>query len=335
MMSYAFQSLKSGDFVRCGTEDFENVRELMAAILYTGIMPLLKQGLRRDYTPHTEELTCPRGKIDITASLRNLAQRKQKLICNHDDFSENILINKILKTTIILLLRTKLSSKRACELRRLLPAFHHIKEIPVAEVFHNKFPRTSNRNYNTLLQVCKFVLNGLLQSPDKGDVIMRDFLDSQSLARLYEKFILKYFAYHHPKLNSRSEYIDWALDCERVPLLPRMLSDITLSCMQRTLIIDAKFYGNNISTHFNSPTLHSANLYQLYAYLDNYQRNNPDLLVEGMLLYARTSQNNLPDFTIPMKMGNIYIKTLNLNQDFSLISQQLNDIAATLYTGRN
>lgn len=52
--------------------------------------------------------------------------------------------------------------------------------------------------------------------------------------------------------------------------------------------------------------------------------------VSGMLLYAKTTDEIQPNNKYQMSGNNIYIKTLDLNLDFSLIKKQLLDIAELL-----
>jgi hypothetical protein len=46
-----------------------------------------------------------------------------------------------------------------------------------------------------------------------------------------------------------------------------MTTDVTLWSAKRTILIDAKYYKEALQSHYGSRTVHSANLYQLMAYL--------------------------------------------------------------------
>ena len=48
--------------------------------------------------------------------------------------------------------------------------------------------------------------------------------------------------------------------------------------------------------------------------------------VAGMLLYAKTDEQLVPDNTFQMSGNTISVKTLDLNQEFIHISKQLDDI---------
>ena len=148
------------------------------------------------------------------------------------------------------------------------------------------------------------------------------------MSRLYEKRILEYYAKECPHVKATASQIPWALDDGIGTYLPVMQSDITLTQGNRVLIIDAKYYTHTMQTQFDVHTLHSANLYQIFTYVKNRDKDFGDEphQVSGMLLYARTDEMIQPDNTYQMSGNQISVKTLDLNQEFSVIAKQLNEI---------
>ena len=55
MLSYAFQTLKQETYEDVAVESFDEMYNLLAAILAKGIGMQLKQGLYREYISHQEE----------------------------------------------------------------------------------------------------------------------------------------------------------------------------------------------------------------------------------------------------------------------------------------
>ena len=108
-----------------------------------------------------------------------------------------------------------------------------------------------------------------------------------------------------------------------------MQSDVMLSYEEKTLIIDAKYYSHTTQEQFGKHTIHSNNLYQIFAYVKNkeYSLTGTNHKVSGMLLYARTDEPIQPDSLYLMSGNKIVVKTLDLNVDFSEIRSQLNQIA--------
>jgi 5-methylcytosine-specific restriction enzyme subunit McrC len=94
-----------------------------------------------------------------------------------------------------------------------------------------------------------------------------------------------------------------------------------------TLIIDAKYYSKTMQQRSDDHkrTLHSNNLYQMFTYVKNYDKNHTGN-VSGMLLYAKTEEIITPDADFIIDGNKISAKTLDLNVPFSLIAKRLDDI---------
>ena len=105
MLAYAFQVLNEQGYKDVATEEFENVAELCAAILTKGISIQLKRGLNREYIEQKEKLSTLRGRVDISESLKTMSLMKGQLVCSYDEFSVNSYMNRIIKSTVLLLLR--------------------------------------------------------------------------------------------------------------------------------------------------------------------------------------------------------------------------------------
>ena len=109
---------------------------------------------------------------------------------------------------------------------------------------------------------------------------------------------------------------------------PGLDTDITLTYGHQVLNIDAKYYRRTIQTNYGVQTLHSGNLYQIFTYVKNKeaQLSGTGCKVSGMLLYAKTNEELVPDNVYQMSGNQISVKTLDLNQEFSEIEKQLKQI---------
>ena len=292
MLSYAFQVLSEQGYKNIETEQFDNVAELCAAILSKGVSLQLKRGLGREYIETTESLSSVRGRIEISESIKTRSLLKRQLICSYDDFSENSYMNRIIKTTMQLLLHSDITKARKKELRKLLVYFGNVDLLDVHTINWKIQYNRNNQTYRMLISVCYLVIKGLLQTNTDGTTRLMDFLDEQRMCRLYEKFILEYYRKEFPKLTVNASQIPWALDDGINDMLPVMQTDIMLSQANKVLIIDAKYYGHTTQTQYDIHTLHSANLYQIFTYVKNKEAElaNVPHEVSGMLLYARTDE---------------------------------------------
>ena len=95
---------------------------------------------------------------------------------------------------------------------------------------------------------------------------------------------------------------------------------------EKILIIDAKYYGQTMQKQFDKYSLHSGNVYQIFTYVKNQDKDNTGN-VAGILLYAKTDEDITPDCMFNMGGNQIGVKTLDLNKDFPLIAAQLDKLA--------
>ena len=334
MLAYAFSVLNKSEYRALATEDFDNAAELCAAILERGVSLQLKRGLGQEYVSRSEARSSLRGKIEVTESVKSQAILRRQLVCSYDEFSVDTTMNRIIKATVALLVRSDISKARKKSLKKLMVFFAAVRDIDLHTVDWNMRYDRNNRTYRMLMAVCWLVVKGLLQTQSDGSVRMMDFFDEQRMSRLYEKFILEYYRREHPQLRASASFIDWALDDGMSDGLPAMRSDITLSARGRVLIIDAKYYTSTMQTYYEKKTVKSGNLYQIFAYVKNKQaaleRAGDGTEVSGMLLYAATDEEVQPDATYRMSGNRISATTLDLDRPFEEIRAQLDGIADTL-----
>ena len=325
MLSYAFQVLNEQGYKSVATEHFENVADLCAAILIKGLSKQLKRGLMKDYIPKREPLTALRGKMEISETLKTNSIIKRQVVCSYDEFSENAYMNRIIKTTMLRLMVADVDKSRKKEMKKLLVFLGNVEPLPIYSINWNLHYDRNNQTYRMLVSVCYLVLKGLLQTQSDGTTRLMDFLDEQRMHRLYEKFILEYYRKEHPELTVGAPQIPWQLDDDFSDMLPVMRSDIVLEKDDNILIIDAKYYAHTTQQRFDKATVHSANLYQIFTYVKNKQEELKDrqVTVSGMLLYAKTDEQIVPDNTYQMSGNQISVKTLDLNCGFDEIREQL------------
>lgn len=329
MLTYAFRVLRQSNYEDIASEEFDYIEDLFAEILAAGIGQQLKQGLYREYITDAESISGMRGKLDIHGTIGNRIQHRKKLFCEFDDFSVNNRFNQILKTTAVILLRQpNVKPKRRAALKKVLLFFDEVDVVlPAAIRWDALHFQRNNQSYQMLIGICYFVLTGLLLTTESGQYKLAEFLDEQRMSRLFEKFVLEYYRYHYPQLKAAASWIPWNLDAGEDKFLPKMHTDIMLQNGDRVLIIDTKFYARTMKEWSDSDKrkLYSEHLYQIFAYVKNKDVGNSGK-VEGMVLYAKTQEQVVPDCVYVMGGNKISAKTLDLNMRFSDIEIQLNNI---------
>ena len=326
MLTYAFQVLNQESYKSISVEFFKNTAEMFTAILCKGIESQLKRYLNRDYVVKTEALSSLRGSIRVTESINQMSFLNKKLVCSFDDFSNDSYMNRILKSTMHLLLKADISIEQKKSLKSLLPYFAEIRKIDIYRINWKFHFNQNNQTYRMLMGICYLTIKGLLQTQDNGKIKLMDFIDEQRLCRLYEKFILGYYQKHFSHLNPRTNYIEWDAQGE-TEYLPAMKTDITLEdkSQKKVLIIDTKYYGRTMQNQFGKNSYHSGNMYQIHSYVSNKKATYVGK-VSGLLLYAKTDEEVTPNQKFTISGNQFAVQTLDLNVDFSDIEKQLNDI---------
>ena len=340
MLTYAFNILEQKEYKRCSTESFSNIENLLSNMILIGLGSLVKRGLYKSYITKDGSLRYVRGKIDLAQSIKKQSLVQHKLYCIYDEFSEDNIKNQIIKSTINVILGLDGVEKDTKKgLKNLLFYFKNVSDIKLKTInWRFNFDR-SHKIYEMLIGICYLISKSLIQKNNGGQQSFMDFEDNQNMHKLYEKFILKYYQKHYPKLKAKAQEIKWAmpdtndvaLDQDRIKLndvaLPRMLSDVVLESDNKILIIDAKYYSKSTNIHFDKRTLISGHIYQIFTYVQNLQEHNKDKEVMGLILYANDSEDQNLNYTYTLCGNKICAKTLNLNCDFMQIKETLNLIA--------
>lgn len=329
MLSYAFQELRRNNYEEIAKEEFEQIFDLFSEILYKGISQQLKQGLYREYIERHDNLTALKGRLDINRSIRNKRQCKNLLSCEYDELSEDNNFNQILKSCVLRLINnSNVAQKRRVQLKKLLPFFSNVRTIDLGTVKWNLLSyHRNNQTYKMLMNICYFIVDGTLMTTEKGVYRMATFSE-EKMSRLFERFVLEYYLYHHREFNANSDSIKWditELEGAIIDFLPRMITDITLKKGSQILIIDTKFYTKMTQELYGKHTIHSSNMYQIYSYVKNRDITQSGK-VAGLLLYAKAEGGVVPDLDVVISDNRFLVKTLDLSQEFSEIRCQLDSI---------
>ena len=326
MLAYAFQELRQNNYSEIEGEAFDDIYDLFAAILARGISYQLKQGLYREYVAKNEWMQTVRGKINVNGTIGQRMRNSQRIACDYDELSENNIYNQILLTTISILIRhSDVKKAKKAKLKQLMLFFQSVQPVDIHIIRWNtlRFDR-NNKTYRMLIYICYFILSEWLLTTEEGKYKMREFSDNH-MDRLFEKFVLEYYKKHHPATKAKAAQIGWNVveEATDMSVLPIMKTDILLSCGERTLIIDTKYYTNIMREYYGKEKLREAHLNQINTYVTQYDRDH-HYNVDGMLLYAKTKEDMGDDKQIALKDGyTLYIRTLDLNIDFESIKKRL------------
>ena len=328
LLCYAWNRLVEGDLVDISGVDTTELADLFATVLIGGTNHLIRRGLDQDYEALEGELSCIRGRIDMTVTARRMLTSHGRAYCLYDDPNVNTLPNRILKSTLHHLEGVpSLDGELRKKLRVLYRRLRGVDDIALTKLVFRKVQLHSNNRFDRfLLNICELVQASYLIDERTGTYKFRDFLrDERRMAKVFQDFVFNFYRIEREDLSVKKERIYWAASSETDPhlhLLPTMETDISLRDEGRTIIIDTKYYQETLQTYYGSESFHSAHLYQLFAYLKNLEpRGGNDAVAEGILLYPTVSRSLKEMYH--MQGHRMRISTVDLNQDWKAIHSEL------------
>jgi 5-methylcytosine-specific restriction enzyme subunit McrC len=329
LLCYAWNKLEEKERVNVSIEDKTELLDLFAKILINATKILLKRGIDKNYIDHTEELIGIKGKLQISLTLKRNLLFKQRTICVYDDFSADILLNRILVSTIYKLIRIDGLDK---QLKSDLISLHKMMSgISNVEITNSLFTQIrynrNNRFYEFIMNVCHLINESIFPSEHQGQYIFSDFTrDDNKMNRLFEAFIRNFYKIEQSKFTIvKEETIKWKFDKTdsiSYQYLPIMKTDISLENGDEKIIIDAKYYAETLAVNYDKEKIKAGNLYQIFSYLLNQEDNSQKTLcATGILLYP-TIENEY-NFNFKYKNHSVQIRTINLNSNWKNISSRL------------
>ena len=345
MLLYAWDLVELEGLFDPDWEDAPDLGELLTLILVGLVNRQVRRGLRGDYVDKSEDLKTVRGRIDFERTLSDLLVYKGQLHCEYQEYSINVPRNQIIATTLQRQSRHGFQgsrSDRVSDLKsgvdQLVRTMDEIDRIGLdLSLFANEIRKLSpnEREYKLMLLVCEMLYRPRMPLEGDADVArsLEDWL-KDSKHRIYEEFVANFYRIKLPRnewVVSPQSTLRWnekARLNEEATRLPTMRPDIVVThrASGKIVVIDTKWYSSVVTDRFDKLTVHSSNLYQMYAYMasQDYKGGNYRSST-GILLYAQTKKDDV-DFRTEIDAHPFRVYTLNLYQDWKKIEKDLMEL---------
>jgi 5-methylcytosine-specific restriction enzyme subunit McrC len=331
LLCYAWNRLDERDFVEVDALPRQDLPNLLARILINGVKRLLRQGIDRIYVACTQDSQNPRGKIDITDSLKRGLLPRNTVACVVDELSRDVLQNRIIRTTLHRLASTAEIDLGLChDLRVLEKQLGDVSLVPLrAEHFARVQLHRNNAFYRFLLHVCELAFFALLADERHGEYRFKDFVrDEVRMRKIFQEFVYNFFRIEQKHFSVSSERLNWDtsyVDAGALAFLPDMITDVCLSTSSRKIVIECKFSHEVLRENWGKLSARSEHLYQLFAYLKHLERRGgANEHCDGLLLYPTVTHP--VDFVFDTQGHTVRVVTLNLREAWNAIRAQLLDL---------
>lgn len=326
MLCYAWNRVISKDITNLNGIKCENLYDLLGLALYNSVSKLIKKGIYKQYILVNEEVSSLKGKINFRESLKKNSFRNGRSYCEFDEFSDNIVHNQIIKSTIYNLLKSNIVCKDIKD--RLIKIYRYFEHIDLIQINKKHIDQAkvhkNNRHYKLSLEICKLIYNDMIIDETDGSISF-NFTEEEKMAYLFEEFVRNFYKIHLMNSKVCREDIRWNVEGIEMDLLPKMQTDITIKTNNEIIIMDTKYYKNTLAKNMGKDKYHSINMYQMFSYLKNAESKGKEYKNSiGILLYPQVDKEL--DNVYKFESHQLKICTVNLNDDWENIHNRLLDI---------
>ncbi|MBC5995276.1 5-methylcytosine-specific restriction endonuclease system specificity protein McrC [Romboutsia ilealis] len=328
MLLYTWDSVQYIGTEKINKVEGNNLYELLASVLIKDISKLVKKGIYKEYKFNYEETPSLKGKINFDDSLKRSSFIKGRACCYFDEFTEDIIYNKILKATLYNILKsTNISNIIKYDAMKVYKYFSNVTTSKLTKKdFYFIDTHKNNVHYKLSLDICRLIYENMMIDESSGKVTFKDFCkDEKKMVYVFERFVRNFYKTHLKGCSVTRENIRWDAAGDEIDLLPIMQTDITIKNKNTIVIMDTKFYRNTLATNMNREKIYSSNLYQIFSYLKNAEAKGGAYLNSiGILLYPQVDR--ILDNIYDIQGHKIKVCSINLNTDWKEIHKRLIDI---------
>jgi 5-methylcytosine-specific restriction enzyme subunit McrC len=308
--------------------EISSLPNLFAHVLSEAVSHQLRRGLYRDYQPKEESGPRIRGQLQVGPSVGRMLFRQGLAQCVFDEFSPDTLHNRIIKTTLLRLLREGgLEEKIGLRVRLLLPRLGEVSELDLRRRHFSEVRlHRNNREYGLLLDICRFIYEEAMPTPHgEHDMTFRAFAGDwfKRKGRLFQNFVSRFYELRAADAGWEVQKSGTTFQHPMKPATPtegaylqRLEADVYVKHLSgRKVLIECKFYGKPFASKPKRRTesddelsdedfgaepeapgrkISNEHLLQLGAYMDGLSRKKEGPQgVEGLLLYVQPDEQPL------------------------------------------
>jgi len=302
--------------------------EFFIGIFVDELLLRFKREINRGYNEYLENQTFIKGKIDFIETVKKNSFRKHLHYVRYDNFSENILLNRIFKTVIKRLIIITKSDSNKIKLKQASIWLEDVDEILLtSEVWQAvKFNRQNNK-YELCFNMAKLIYSNYSPNMNEGNNNTLSFL--VPVNRLFELYLFKVFDGNYKDIEVRYQgpikYLAHNTESKCFQLHP----DITfIDQGQVQYILDAKY--KDVSSYSNKLNISQADIYQMLAYSVKYRCENIALLYPKIMLNDDINASSLVEELEIDNYGHI-IKIKIIQADLEISPEKLADELSQMF----
>ena len=241
------------------------------------IKKIIRAGLKSQYVDKQENLNFLKGKIVNSLNIKHNHSNKARFYCAFDEFSDNMVYNQLIKSTLLKLNRI---SKSHFNRTNILQLLHHFDPVKESSDFISDFRKVSGNNrlflnYQQAIGWSEvFLMNKSFTNFSGNSKNMAILFPMERIFEDYVGYLMKTYANGHEiKTQDKSYYL---VSNHKSKNKFRLKPDIvaTNEVNQEQVIFDTKWKLLDETKENKNYNISQADMYQLYAYGKKYDLKN-------------------------------------------------------------
>lgn len=324
MMQYLYSELRTKRFKNIDISKVSTLDNLYALVISMWCQSLAREGLYKEYVEHeNEELSSPRGQINIQESVLQQTFSRGTLICSYDELSEDTYLNQVLKGTLqYLLYDSSIEKVVKTEIQKTLQMFNGLGYVDINYVkwktvrFNN-----SNIRYKHLIELCKTLITERRLEKKIG------LDDNRRMYLMFKKQLVKYMKLKYGEEDTVEMFEQpYTLDSE-IPFekyLNKTQKMVAIKTETQALLILIRFQDEQM---LQDSTLGRKRLYEIVKYAREYSKAYK-IKTAGVILYINTNKNKLNLNPITVNSIDDYMvgeSTIDIHDQWRFITNKVDD----------
>lgn len=289
MLRYMYRELDSRRFSAINIDVCNTIDDLCALVLCTWCAVLAKDGLYKEYIEMPEEeLNSPRGQINVTETIIRQSLKRGAIVCNFDELSEDIYLNRVLKGTLqFFLYEPNINNNVKNEIRKVMQLYNGVSYTDIKYIKWKEMKFNNNTiRYRHPIDLCKTYVDEhkLLQSGC--------YDDDKRLYVLFKKQLLRYIDKKYGEDRTVEIFeMPYTLDSENA-FEKKIFNNQRMVAIRNTeqaLVYMIRLQDERMYADTKLPR---ARMEELVRYLREYQ-NEYKVKASGAIIYVNTDGTKL------------------------------------------
>lgn len=282
--------------------------EIFIKMFIDEVAILTKQGLKAAYMPIEANERFYKGKLLASENIKHNLVSRERVFVRYDDFNINRPENRLIKSTLGLLLKVTGDGNNRRNAMRLLSFFDGVEYSKSADADFSKcFVDRSMNHYEKAISWCRVFLKGNSFTAFSGSAVALALLFP--MEKVFESFVAAKFRKHIGNgVNLRTQDTRYSLfdsPTRAFALRP----DIVLEFGGNTVVMDTKW--KLLSDNARNSGISQSDMYQMYAYSKKYDAERIVLIYPHSDAVSKTGIMYVSDDNVNVRVSFIDLRNVD------------------------